>query len=59
MKKYTIYVKQYVKKTIEAEDLDDVRDWMSSCYWSDYDFVEEAHTIVDESTGDIVEEVEA
>ncbi len=59
MKKYTIYVKQYVSKTIEAEDLDSVKDWMSSCKWSDYDFISEGHTIVDESTDDIVEEVEA
>jgi hypothetical protein len=52
-------VKQYVSKTIEAEDLDSVKDWMSSCKWSDYNFVSEGHTIVDESTDDIVEEVEA
>ena len=59
MKKYTIYVKQYVSKTIEAEDLDSVKDWMSTSAHSDYNFVSEAHTIVDESTDDIVEEVEA
>jgi|TARA_R100000231_G_C5248376_1_gene141947 hypothetical protein len=58
MKKYKIYVKQYVEKTIEAEDLDSVKDWMSSCKWSDYNFVSEAHTIVDESTGETVEEIE-
>ena len=59
MNKYTIYVKQYVSKTIEAADLAQVRDWMSSCKWSDYNFVSEAHTIVDESTGETVEQVEA
>ena len=58
MKKYKIYVKQYVEKTIEAEDLDSVKDWMSSCKWSDYNFVSEAHTTVDESTGETVEEIE-
>jgi hypothetical protein len=58
MKKYTIYVKQYVSKTIEAEDIASVKDWMSSCEWSDYNFVSEAHTIVDESTGETVEETD-
>ena len=59
MKKYTIYLKQHYTKTIEAEDLNSVKDFMSSYKLSDYNFKSEGHTIVDESTGETVEEVDA
>ena len=59
MKKYTIYLKQHYTKTIEAEDLDSVKDFMSSYKLSDYNLKSEGHTIVDESTGETVEEVDA
>jgi len=58
MKKYRILVKQYVSKTIQAEDLAQVRDWISSCKWSDYNHDQEAHTIIDQSTGQIVEQTQ-
>jgi hypothetical protein len=59
VKRYTIYLKQHYTKTIEADDLDSVKDWMSSVKSSDYNFLTEGHTIVDESTWDILEEVDA
>ena len=58
-KTYKVYVKQYVMKTIEAEDLAEVQDWMSSAKWEDYTFISEGHTIYDEDADQIVEEVEA